>query len=196
MHSFLRRALRVLQHVILWWFFLTHEVGGKSKTGNEQKSKASAWGQEEGCSHGIVKGHFEDHLLAMSVKNGLGLAGLSLGPGLELDDLLSHVFLLAPQLEMERKSTLICCFPVGFLFLSPTNHDSHPPVSGDKLFIDTNALSEACCHSLHQKPVIYIKLAGPWACAVVKLSSSAQEKSTAGLAGNSMISIFILLAVC
>lgn len=36
-----------------------------------------------------MKGHFEDHVIATSVKNGLGLADLALGPGGGLGDLLS-----------------------------------------------------------------------------------------------------------
>lgn len=46
------------------------------------------------CSCGITKGHFEDHIRATSVKNGLVLADLALGPGNGLGDLLSLLLLL------------------------------------------------------------------------------------------------------
>lgn len=93
----------------------------------------------------------------------------------------------------EKKNTLIYHFPCGFSLPLPSQY---PLVPGNKTFIYPNALSEAYCHALYQKFVIYMTLTGPWACAVVKLSSSSRKKSPPGLACNSMILVFILLAVC
>lgn len=48
---------------------------------------------QEGCSCVITKVHFEDHVKAMSVKSGLVLADLTLGPEDGLGDLLSLLLL-------------------------------------------------------------------------------------------------------
>lgn len=55
----------------------------------------------EGCSQGIGEGRFEDRLIAISVKNGLGPADLGLGPRDELGDL--SLFSLTLQVEVEKK---------------------------------------------------------------------------------------------
>lgn len=129
----------------------------KSEAGNQQKSEAGTWGQGgEGCSHRIAKGHFEDRIIATSVKNGLGLAGLALGPGGGLGDILS-LFSSTLQLEMERKATLIYYFPVDFLSLFL----HYPPVPGNEILKYTNVLLEVSCHSPHQKFMVSMKLAGP-----------------------------------
>lgn len=102
----------------------------------------------------ITKGHFEDHIRATSVKNGLVLADLTLGPGDGLGDFLSLLLLFHwEQKENAPQHT------VSLWIFSPSSPHC-PSVPGSKIFIYTNVLSEAYCYSLH-KFMVYIKLTGP-----------------------------------
>lgn len=92
-----------LQQVLLGWLCLDHGARRKAEDGNLQKTEASMLQQGgEGCSQGIGEGRFEDHLIAMSVKNRLGPADLGLGPRDELGDL--SLFSLTLQVEVEKKT--------------------------------------------------------------------------------------------
>lgn len=136
--------------------FLDCGMRRKSKAGNKQGRKAGTWGLgREGCSCGITKGHFEDHVRAMSVKNGLFLADLTLGPGNGLGDLLSLLLLF--HWQQKQNPPLYA----ASVWISSPSSPHCPSVPGDKIFIYTNVLSKAYCHSLHKKFMIYIKLTGP-----------------------------------
>lgn len=178
-----------LQQVSLGWFCPDHGMRRRSKAGNQQGRKARTLGGE-GCSCGITKAHSGDHVRATSVKHGLVLADLTLGPGNGLGDLLNLLLLFHWKQKQNPPQYIVSLW----IFSPSSPHCPSMPCS--KIFMYTDVLSEVYCYSLHKKFMIYVKLTGPWACAVVKLPPSAQEKSTPGLAGKSMIWVFILLAVC
>lgn len=145
------RHSQQLQQVSLGWFCLDHGMRGKSKAGNKQGRKAST---KEGCSCVITNVHLEDHVKATSVRNGLALADLTLGPGDGLGDLLS-LLLLFHWKQKENPPQ----YSVSLWIFVPSSPHC-PSVPGNKIFIHTNVLSEAYCYSLH-KFMVYIKLTGP-----------------------------------
>lgn len=108
-----------LQQVLLGWLCFDHGARRKAEDGNFQKSESSMLQRGgEGCSQGIGEGHFEDHVIAMSVKNGLGPADLGLGPGDELGDL--SLFSLTLQVEGEKKKKHLN-IPFSLWIFSPSS---------------------------------------------------------------------------
>lgn len=103
----------------------------------------------------MTKVHFEDHIRAMSVKHGLILADLSLGPGNGLGDLLSLLLLFHWK---EKQTPPQYAVP---LWISSASSPHCPSVPCNKIFMDTNVLSEVYCYSLHKKFMIYVRLTGP-----------------------------------
>lgn len=128
------------------------EQGERARLEISRGGRQHMWARMRACSRGITKGHFEDHIRAMSVRNGLVLADLALGPGNGLGDLLSLLLLLQKKTHLNNTASL-------WIFSPSSPHC--PSVPGNKTFIYTNVLSRAYCHSLHKKFVIYIKLTGP-----------------------------------
>lgn len=114
-----KRHSHQLQQVPLGWFCPGHGMRRKSKAGDKQGRKTSTLGCE-GCSCGITKVQFEDHVRATSVKHGLVLADLTLGPGNGLGDLLRLLLLF--HWKQKETAPLLSLFPPIVLLCQVTRY--------------------------------------------------------------------------